>query len=91
MEKGDTILENMEKLLEMAEQGKPYIINKSDFTSINTSSSSRKYVQYKLNVDKVESIDDCKKILKFLCDLTIKPLPIETEYRGFSKVEKYFK
>lgn len=84
-------MENMEKLLEMAEQGKPYIINKSDFISINTSSSSRKYVQHKLNVDKVESIDDCKKILKFLCDLTIKPLPIGTEYSGFSKVEKYFK
>lgn len=45
---------------------------------------------YELNLDKINSIDDCKKILKFLCELTIKPLPLDIEYGGFSEVSEYF-
>ena len=45
---------------------------------------------YELNLDKVNSIDDCKKILKFLCDLTIKPTTEGVSYNGFEEVEQYF-
>lgn len=48
------------------------------------------YRQYKLNLDKINSVDDCKKILKFLCGLAIKPLPDGVEYDGFSEVSDYF-
>lgn len=46
---------------------------------------------YELNLEKINSIDDCKKILKFLCDLTLKPTPNDISYNGFEKVEQYFK
>ena len=52
--------------------------------------SARYYRQYELNLDKVNSVDDCKKILKFLCGLAIKPLPECIEYNGFPEVSKYF-
>lgn len=45
---------------------------------------------YELNLDKINSIDDCKKILKFLCDLVIKPTPEGVSYNGFEEVEQYF-
>ena len=50
------------------------------------------YRPYELNLEKVKSLDDCKKILKFLCGVTIKPLPsnVEYEYGGFSEVSEYF-
>lgn len=48
------------------------------------------YKQYELNLDKVNSLEDCKKILKFLCDLSIKPLPEDVSYNGFNEVEAYF-
>jgi len=48
------------------------------------------YKNHTLNMDKIESLEDCKKILKFLCDLSINPLPEGVEYGGFSAVEKYF-
>ena len=48
------------------------------------------YRGYELNLDKINSIDDCKKVLKFLCDLTIKPTPKGVSYDGFEDVEKYF-
>ena len=48
------------------------------------------YKYYELNLDRINSVDDCKKILKFLCELTIKPLPSDIEYGGFSEVSKYF-
>ena len=48
------------------------------------------YHVHELNLDKVNTIDDCKKILKFLCDLAIKPLPGDVEYCGFSEVNEYF-
>lgn len=48
------------------------------------------YKYYELNLDRINSIDDCKKILKFLCELTIKPLSSDIEYGGFSEVSEYF-
>lgn len=48
------------------------------------------YYLYELNLDKINTVDDCKKILKFLCDLSIKPLPDGVEYGGFSEVSNYF-
>lgn len=48
------------------------------------------YRPYELNLEKVKSLDDCKKILKFLCEVTIKPLPSNVEYGGFSEVSEYF-
>lgn len=45
---------------------------------------------YELNLDKINTFDDCKKILKFLCNLAIKPLPDGVEYGGFSEVSEYF-
>lgn len=51
---------------------------------------SETYKRYELNLDKIENLEDCKKILKFLCELSIKPLPQGIEYGGFSEVEKYF-
>ena len=50
-----------------------------------------RYRNYELNLDKINSIDDCKKILKFLCDLIIQPTPEGTGYSGFEDVEEYFK
>lgn len=46
---------------------------------------------YELDLEKINSIDDCKKILKFLCSLTLKPLPRDITYSGFEEVEQYFK
>lgn len=48
------------------------------------------YKYHILNLNKIENLEDCKKILKFLCELSIKPLPQGIEYGGFSEVEKYF-
>lgn len=56
----------------------------------NKEIASGTYKQYKLNLDKVDSIDDCKNILKFLCGLAIKPLPDGVEYGGFGEVREYF-
>lgn len=46
---------------------------------------------YELNLEKINSVDDCKKILKFLCSLTLKPTPERVSYNGFEEVEQYFK
>lgn len=46
---------------------------------------------YELDLEKINSIDDCKKILKFLCSLILKPTPEEVSYNGFEEVEQYFK
>lgn len=56
----------------------------------NIIDSTATYKHHTLNMDKIESLEDCKKILKFLCGLSIKPLPEGVEYGGFSAVEKYF-
>lgn len=48
------------------------------------------YIRHELNTSKIDNLDDCKKILKFLCDLSIKPQPKDIEYAGFSKVAQYF-
>ena len=49
------------------------------------------YKRPRLDVDKIENMEDCKKILKFLCDVTIPPLPDGVTYGGFGAVEQYFK
>lgn len=48
------------------------------------------YHIHELNLGKINTIDDCKKILKFLCDLSIRSLPDGIEYGGFSEVSNYF-
>ena len=49
------------------------------------------YRKFELDLDKIESINDCKKILKFLCDRSLPPLGDGLVYNGFDEVEKYFK
>lgn len=46
---------------------------------------------YELDLDKINSIDDCKKVLKFLCGLVIKPTSKDVAYKGFEEIERYFK
>ena len=46
---------------------------------------------YELDLEKINSIDDCKKILKFLCSLALKPTSEGVSYNGFEEVEQYFK
>lgn len=67
-----------------------YIASISKPTGVNFFDSETVYRQYELNLDKINSVDDCKKILKFLCKLAIKPLPEGVEYGGFSEVSEYF-
>lgn len=55
---------------------------------MNSETEIRK--QHVLNTDKIKTLDDCKKILKFLCNHSINPLPKGIEYGDFSEVEKYF-
>lgn len=53
-----------------------------------------KGVTYKcpqLDLDKIENMEDCKKILKFLCGVTLQPIPENYRYAGFDEVERYFK
>ena len=45
---------------------------------------------YELNLDKVNTVDDCKKILKFLCRLAIEPTSEGIKYNGFEEVREYF-
>ena len=52
----------------------------------NCMSKADTYKYYELNLDRINSIDDCKKILKFLCEL----LPPDIEYGGFGEVSEYF-
>lgn len=66
-----------------------YMINR-DYIDAKIYEAMR-YRNYELNLDKINSIDDCKKILKFLCSLTIEPTPEGTSYNGFDDVEEYFK
>ena len=49
------------------------------------------YRIFELDPDKIESVDDCKKILKFLCSQILSPLKEGLVYNGFDEVEKYFK
>ena len=46
---------------------------------------------YELDLEKINSIEDCKKVLKFLCRAVLKPLPKDITYNGFEEVEQYFK
>lgn len=54
------------------------------------SSMEETYTTHILNTDKIKDLEDCKKLLKFLCDLSVKPLPRGVEYNGFSEVKEYF-
>ena len=67
-----------------------YIAGISKLTGVNFYDTETVYRQYELNLDKVNSVEDCKKILKFLCGLAIKPLPEGVGYAGFGEVEEYF-
>ena len=67
-----------------------YIANISKPTGVNFFDLETVYRQYELNLNKVKTVDDCKKILKFLCQLTIKPLPEGVDYGGFEEVSEYF-
>ncbi len=58
--------------------------------AINKPAETITYKNYQLNLDKINSVDDCKKLIKFLCNLTIKPLPSNCEYNGFDDVREYF-
>lgn len=48
------------------------------------------YTAHTLNTDKIKDLEDCKKLLKFLCDLSVKPLLRDVEYNGFLEVKEYF-
>ena len=52
---------------------------------------TEEYRVFELDTDKIESVDDCKKILKFLCGQVLGPLKSGLIYNGFKEVEKYFK
>lgn len=48
------------------------------------------YKKYELDLSKIKSVADCGKILKFLCDNGIKPLPEGLTYAGFDEIREYF-
>lgn len=48
------------------------------------------YNMHVLNMDRLETLDDCKKMIKFLCNQMIHPLPDGIEYNGFEEVKQYF-
>lgn len=58
--------------------------------AINKPAEITAYKKYQLNLDKINSVNDCKKLIKFLCNLTIKPLPSDCEYNDFDDVREYF-
>lgn len=62
----------------------------NNISTVKIIDTTETYKTHSLRTDKIENLDDCKKILKFLCDRLIKPLPEGIEYGGFSEVEKYF-
>lgn len=43
-----------------------------------------------LNTDEIKNLDDCKKILSFLCVNALKPIPEGLTYIGFNEVKDYF-
>lgn len=48
------------------------------------------YKKYELDLNKIKAVTDCGKILKFLCDNGIKPLPEGLTYAGFDEIREYF-
>lgn len=46
------------------------------------------YTEYDLNLDSIKSLEDCKKILKLLCSMVMKPIRNGVAYGD--DVEKYF-
>jgi len=53
-------------------------------------SMEKTYASHELNTDKIKNLEDCKKLLKFLYNSSVKPLPQGVEYGGFSEVKQYF-
>lgn len=49
------------------------------------------YVRHELNPDAIKDLEDCKRILKFICGIVVRPAPKGTEYHGFDLVKEYFK
>lgn len=49
------------------------------------------YVKHELNLDAIKDLEDCKRILKFICGIVVRPAPKGTEYHGFDLVKEYFK
>ena len=74
----------MEKIKTSELYGSQEVVNMLSYLGVKL------YKHYELNLDKVNSIDDCKRILKFLCDIAIKPTPEVVSCNGFEEVEQYF-
>ena len=51
----------------------------------------KEYNVYALDLDKVETLEDCKKILQYLCSIVIKPTEKGMTYAGFETVKDYFR
>lgn len=51
---------------------------------------TKTFYKPQLDLDKVETIDDCKKLIKFIYDNRFRPIHKSTSYAGFEKVEEYF-
>lgn len=45
---------------------------------------------YQLDIDKINSLEDCKKILQFLSDICLRSVPQGFEYNGFDNVKQYY-
>lgn len=43
-----------------------------------------------LDIDAINDLDDCKKILMFLSAMVLQPIPEGVDYAWFHEVEKYF-
>lgn len=48
------------------------------------------YYKPELNLDKIKTVDDCKKVLKFIYDNVFQPIPKANVYYGFEEVKEYF-
>lgn len=54
---------------------------------------STEIVEYRtpvLDTTKITSVEDCAKVLKFLCQLKLGPIPSGFTYSNFEEVEQYF-
>lgn len=49
------------------------------------------YYKPELDLDKVQTIEDCKKLLKFIYECNFQPIQKGRVYRGFKEVKEYFK
>lgn len=49
------------------------------------------YYRPMLDMDKIKGIEDCKKVLNFLCGIVLEPISKNLEYTGFCEVRQYFR